>query len=183
MRGMIKVRYKKIMMIVSILLVVLSGGMIGIVIMINTTEYSEINTTEFTATVRGVEIKGEDTHTHYIIYSEEYGDKLNTYNIRRIGDISDFDNLKKGQTVFFRMENIWLNQYEDMTFFPIISIRTEEKEIVSLSDYNSEKEALRFAPTIAGVVVALIFLCLSLYCIFLLKGINIFRRLKNNSKL
>ena len=153
-------------------------GMLGNVIIMNTRNPSEANTTQFTATVRGVEIDGEGIHEHCIIHSEEYGGKLSTYNIRGISDTTDFNSLKNGQFVFFRVENIWLDQIEEMRFFPIISIRTEEEEIVSLSDYNEYMDDLRFAPTIAGIVVALIFLLASIHCILLLKGINVFRRQK-----
>jgi hypothetical protein len=156
---------KKLIVFVLSFSFVLFFGMLGNVIIMNTKEKSsEVNTTEFTATIKSIEIDGEGTNEYCIIFSEEYGNKLSTYNIRKISEISDFNRLESGQTVFFRVENIWLNQFEEMTFIPIVSIRTGEKEIVSLNNYNEYMDDLRLAPTIAGIAVALI-----IYCVLLLK--------------
>ena len=89
--------------------------------------------------------------------------------------------MQRGQTIFFRVEKIWLKQIierEGWPFIHVIAIRTEEDEIVSLDDYNKQRIEGRVAPTIAGSVVVSIFLLLSIHCALLLKGINIFRRLK-----
>jgi hypothetical protein len=174
-----KMKRKRMIVFALVLSLIFFFGLIGnMIIMHNSAKLTEMNTTEFEATVRSIEIYGEGTREYCIIHSEEYGDKLITYSIRGISDISDFDRFKSGQTVFFRVENIWLNQFEELTVFPIVSIRTENEEIVSLSSYCEYRASSLLEPTIAGIVVILIFLMLSIHCVLLLRGINVFRRKK-----
>jgi hypothetical protein len=66
-----------------------------------------------------------------------------------------------------------------MKFIPVLTIRTEKEDIVSLTRYNEYTAPSLSAATIAGIVVALILLLTSIYCILLLKGIHLFRRSKN----
>ena len=81
--------------------------------------------------------------------------------------------------MFFRVENILLRQFEEVVFIPIVSIRTENEEMASLSSYNEYMVSLLLEPTIACIIVILIFFMLSLHCVLLLIGINIFRRKKS----
>jgi len=176
-----KMKRKYLTVIVLIVSMIFFFGSIGNVIIMNKTEkLSVVNTTEFTATVKSVGIAGEGTHEYCIIYSEEYGDKLSTYDIRRITDIGDFSSLKKGETVFFRTNNIWIDKFEEMKFIPVLTIRTEKEDIVSLTRYNEYAAPSLSAATIAGIVVALIFLLTSTYCLLLLKGIHLFRKHKKH---
>ena len=170
---------KRMIVFALVLSLIFFFGTIGNVItMHNASKLTEMNTTEFTATVRSVEIDGEGTREYCIIHSYEYGDKLITYSIREISDISDFTKLESGETVFFRIENIWLSNFEDMIVFPIISIRTEEDEIVSLSSYNEYKVNSLFATMITAMVVGLVSFISSIHCVLLLRGVNVFRRKK-----
>lgn len=170
---------KKLTVFALILSIILLFGNIGNIIMMNITEsHSEKNTTEFVATVMRVEIVGEGTYKRCIIHSEEYGDKLDTYNIRGIVDMSNFTSLNSNQTIYFRTKNSWVNQFEEMSFIPIVSLRTEEKEIVSLSSYNEFMAPSLYSATIAGIVVTTIFLLTSIHCVLLLKGFNVFHRFK-----
>lgn len=175
-----KVIKRKLLIFFSILFLFFFFGMISLIIMMNNSEKpSEKNTTEFTATVIYVEMGGTGAEKYGVIYTEEYSStKLNIFNIKRIGDTNDLQNLQTGQTVFFRINNVWLDQFEEMEFVDIISLRTEEKEIFSLSNYEEYISQQRFAATIVGIVVTLIFLLASIHCAALLKGVNIFRRSK-----
>ncbi|MGI6116051.1 hypothetical protein [Luoshenia tenuis] len=172
---------RKLTVLALVLSLIFFFGTLGNLVIMNTSMPSEANTTELSATVTGIGIKGEGDHKYCAIYSQEYGDKLSTYELRGISDISDFTSLQRGQTIFFRVEKIWLKQIierENWPFIHVIAIRTEEDEIVSLDDYNKQWIEGHVAPTIAGSVVVFIFLLLSIHCALLLKGINIFRRLK-----
>ena len=158
-------------------LIIFFGTLVNVIIM--NIDPSKSNTTEFTATVKSVKIVGEGARDYCVIYSKEYGNKIITDNVREISDISDFTGLKEGQLVFFRVENIWLDQsgkIKEMDFIPIVSIRTAEKEIVSLSDYNEYRDNMRLPPTLAAIVVALIFLFISIRCISRLKEAFLFRK-------
>lgn len=174
-----KIKRTKLTIFVLVMSIILLFGTIGNVIIMNTVEeLSEKNTTEFIATVKKVEIEGEEINKHAIIYTQEYGDKLSTFNIKEIIDIHDLNGLKTGQKIAFRTMNIWINEFEEMNVIPIFSIRTEGNEIASLSSYNEYMAYLLPAPTIAGIAVGSILLFISLHCILLLKGVNIFRRRK-----
>lgn len=160
-------KHKKLTIFLLVLFVILFFGMLGNIVAVgNTTrEFSEATTTEFAATVVSVRVHGE----HVVIYSEEFGGRLSTHQIRNLSDISDFTDLKNGQTVFFRIENIWLEQLEEMLFFPIISIRTEEAEIVSLSSFTEQWADSRTTLRNTAIVFSLIFLSLAVFFAIRLK--------------
>ena len=170
---------RRITIVVLIFLWLFCFGMMGLVFIMNAVEtLSEENTTEFTATVKSVEMKGEGTHEYGIVYSEEYGDKLSTYSIRGIIDISDLKNIKASQIVFFRVQNIWIGQWEEMSFIPIVSLRTEEKELASFRQYNEHTASSLLLATITASVISLILFLVAMHCTLRLKGINVFRRNK-----
>ena len=182
MKGMMKIKRKKLTVVVLIISIIFFFGSIGNVIIMNKIEkLSVVNTTEFAATVKSVGIAGEGTHEYCIVYSEEYGNKLSTYDIRGITDIDDFSSLKKGEKVYFRTNNNWIDNFEEMKFIPVLTVRTEKEDIVSLDRYNEYQASSLSSATIAGIVLALIFLLTSIYCVISLKGINLFHRSQNNT--
>lgn len=149
-----------------VLFVIASFGWITLIIYANIRYISEANTTEFAATVVSVSTERE----HVIIYTEEFGDRLTTFGIRDLYDISDFTNLENGQTVFFRLENIWAERFKELLLpFPIVSLRTEEVEIVSLSSFNEHRANMHTWVTVAGIVFFLFFLLLAIYFALRLK--------------
>lgn len=62
----------------------------------------------------------------------------------------------------------------------VVSLKTEEREIFSLTDYNQYFYESDLPPKITLSVMALILLFLAVHCALLLRGINIFHRRKNN---
>ena len=155
-------------LIISVLFAV---GVFGNTIVINTIGIpSEANTIEIAATVTEVRIAGEGDYEHYIVYTEEYGDKISTYNFRGIADMDDYTSLRSGQRVLFRTMSGWIDDSEQVTFIPIYSMKTESGQvIVSLDDYNEYMSQDRFRASIAGVVASFFLLLVSVYCILLLK--------------
>ena len=132
---------------------------------------SEDNTTEFASTVKSLAVEGNGQYG--IIYVEENeAELIIDFNII---DIDDFNTLQAGQTIIFRVETIWLKHFEAGEFMHIVSLRTEEEEILSLSRYNEKKDN---RPYIMKQLIFLgpLFLLISIHCILLLKGINVFQK-------
>lgn len=138
---------------------------------------SEGNTTELSATIKEVEIKDTSGSEHGSIFTEEYDFEL-LIKFKAAIDTNDFINLQKGQKVWFRVEHIWLDQLEETPFIYTVSIRTEEKEIISLSSYNEFLDHEIFLIRATGVLLGLILLVIIVHFVLLLKGINIFHSLR-----
>lgn len=154
------------------------GSVAGLVVANTVEKLSDRNTTQFMATVKNVEIEGSGDDEYGRIHTEEYGDKLIILNIREIIDMNDYNSLHGGQTVFFRIENIWVDLFKEMSFIHIVSLKTSEKEVVSLNNYNEYLDNQHFLITITSIVLGTFFLLVSVYCILPLKGINIFHKFK-----
>lgn len=170
---------KKITIFILIVSLLFFFGTIGNIIIINTiNKLSEKNTTEFTATITKVVTKGTGNDEYGIIYTQEYDDKLNVYNINEITNKKDFTELQSGQTVYFRIENVWLEKFNEINFIHIVSLRTSEKEIFSLSNYNNLMINQRTSATIAGIIVCILLFLISVYCTLILNGFNIFKKLR-----
>jgi uncharacterized membrane protein YeiB len=174
-----KMKRKKLTVVSLVFsLIFFIGAVTGLIVASTTEKISEKNTTEFTATVTSIKTEGSGTGQFGKIYTEEYGDKLNIFYIKKIVDVDDFSDIQAGQTVFFRIENVWLEQFEEMDFVTIVSLKTAEKEILSLSSYAEYMEHQYFRIRITCIIFIPILLLSSIYCVLLLKGVNVFRRLK-----
>lgn len=71
--------------------------------------------------------------------------------------------LEKDQEIFFRIENIWKEEFEEISFVKIVSLRTLEKDVFSLEDYNQWISSDANIAKIAGIVVAVIFTLIAIY--------------------
>ena len=136
------------------------------------------NTTELMATVIKAETKGTEPNEYGIIYTEEYGEKLKVFNIEKLTDVNDFNSLQTGQTVLFRIENVWLGQFEEMSFINIVSLRTMEREMISLSSYNENADQGYSRMRTTGELLAPMFFLVSVHCVLLLMGVNVFRKFR-----
>ena len=144
--------------------------------------FSYANTTEFMATVTKVKVGEEDNKEFATILTKEYSSELHFTNIRKIVDKNDNINLQnslqKGQEIFFRIDNKWLEALNDDSFVGIISLRTAEEEILTLSEYDEYMKNQINSSFIGIGVSAVLSLLAATHCILLLKGINIFKKLK-----
>ncbi|MCL2195024.1 MAG: hypothetical protein FWB76_03645 [Oscillospiraceae bacterium] len=129
-----------------------------VTIIVGFEEATEENTTELTATVMSVHVIGEEPDRAIVIYSVEHGNRLRApYNT------SDYNHLSNAETVFFRVENIRLEQLERMPIIPRMSIRTEDVEIISLSSVNENNAALHTAAMTTGIIFSSISLLLAIF--------------------
>ncbi len=144
----------------------------------NVETLSEENTTEYAATFISITITdSDDDYECRSIYTKEYGDKLAITYMKGDVNIADIDSLKAGQTIFFRIENVWADQFGEMPSFGILSLRTEEREIFSLSSSAKYQEQQFFRVKMTAVGFIPILLLLSIHCVLLLRGINVFKKL------
>ena len=131
-------------------------------------------TFEFTATVTGVSVEHGVT-----IHTEEYGGAVQFYpNIEKYLNLSEITSLKKGQTITFRLENSQLKRFADVGYGAVVALKTEEKEILSLEEYNQHQHEILLPQRITTLVAAIIFLLLTIYFLLKLSGIKLFRKQK-----
>ena len=167
--------------VLIVFLFFLAGSFTPLVLSLSRERLTEINTTEFTATIENVEIMKAKNGDYCTVYTEEYGDKLAVHNAESIIDINAFKNLRTGQPIFFRIENVWIDQIESMPFIPIAALKTVEKEIMTLDSRNKYDENILLEMTKIGTILGAVFLLIVIHCILLLKGINVFSRVKNRN--
>lgn len=171
---------RKLIIIPLILSLVIFLAMI--VLLISTysiDKLKENDITECMATLTDAEIIGSEDNMYLTIHTEEYGDKLFVSSgiIKKI-DLNDISNLEKGQRISFGVESSMLEELTETGYAAVVCLKTEDKEIFSLSNYNENMHNSMISARATAMVVALIFLLLSVHCILLLKGINIFKRFK-----
>jgi len=154
------------------------GAVAGLIVASTVEKISEKNTTEYTATVINAKTEKSETSEYGEIYTEEYGTKLLVPLSKELVDKDDFTNIQAGQTIFFRIDNVWVEQFEQVDFIYIFSLKTAEKELLSLGSYAEYREHRNFWVRVVDIIVIPIFLLISIHCILLLKGINVFRRQK-----
>ena len=179
MKGLTKMKRKKTTVVFLILSLIVFFGCLANIIVVNAIEIpSEENTTEFSATVKSVEMIEEGAYESWGIYLEEYYGPLTVSTRRGVIDMDDLNSMKPGQIVFFRIENVWLKNFEEQPFHTVVSLRTEDREIASLSDCVERIMDRNNGVTIVGVISMLISLLIFIHCILLFKGINVFHRKK-----
>jgi hypothetical protein len=139
--------------------------MIGVLFTMRTVDKkTETNTTELMGTIAKVENIDTGESLYIEIYTTEY--KCALYISSRVSkaiDKDDINDLKKGQTIFFRVENNNLEDFDTRNFSNIVSLKTTEKEILSLSSYNEYAQNAAFPARITCIVIAFIFGLLAKY--------------------
>lgn len=165
---------KKKLIVIMILCQIFFLGMIGnLIVMHFIDKKTEENTTEFEATISEVDIKNEGEDISIKIDTEEYGSLLYiSPSISEKIDMNSINNLPKGQTIFFRIEDHMIEQFGEVYFCNIVSLRTTETEIISLTSYNTYIHDAAFPTRVAVGVLAGVFLSAFIYCIYRLKKIH-----------
>lgn len=113
-------------------------GIIGIIITLNSIDKLAVkNTTEFNAIVKKIEITEAGENLYINIYTKEPEKTLNiSTSVSRKISRSDIESLQEGEVIVFRIENNMIKRFENNGFGSVVSIKTDEKEILSLDDYN-----------------------------------------------
>lgn len=158
-----KSKVKIVIMIVSMFLFAATVGLI--ISMSKIDKQTENTTTFYTATVSDIDITDTGEKIFAEIHTKEYSTSLQiSTNISKNIKMDDIRDLKNGQTIFFRIENIKVEQMNKAEFINITSLRTDAKDIFSLEEYNKYIHDSAYPTRIASIVMALLFLFISLFC-------------------
>ena len=165
-------------LIPAIIFFILFAAMVGINDEISALDKQTLHTTyEFTATVTDVEVR-QGAELYVTIHTEEFGDALTFYSsATKHLNLEEITALKKGQVITFRIENRWLQRFAEAGLGLIVELKTEEKEILSLTEHNQYQHESVMPPRIACLVIMFGSLALGWY--FLLKPIINLHRKKN----
>ncbi len=163
-----KLNIKIVILVISILFFI---GMIGLMIFMSQIDkQTEDTTTYYAATVTEIWINRIENSIYAEIHTKEYDSALQiSTNITKNINMNDVKDLKNGQKIFFRIENIKSDQMNKVDFINIVSLKTETKDIFSLEDYNRYISNSAYPARIASVAVVLLFLFISLFCFFSIK--------------
>lgn len=166
-----KSKIKIVIMSVSLLFFVATIGLI--ISMSKIDKQTENTTTFYTATVIGVDVTNTGENIFAEIHTKEYNTSLHiSANISKNIRMDDVRNLRNGQTIFFGIENIKVRQMNKVEFVNITSLKTETKDILSLEEYNKCIHNSVYPARIASIVMALLFLSISLFCYLKIKRNN-----------
>lgn len=155
-----KLNTKKVIMIISMFLFIVTSGLI--ITMSKIDKQTEMTTTLYTAKVSRIEIIGTDENMYCEIHTQEYDTTLHisTNIIKNVNE--DFlKTIKEGQMISFRIENAKVEQMNKVRFINIVSLKTDTREVFSLEDYNRYINKALLPTRITGVIFLLIFLTTS----------------------
>lgn len=165
---------KKLTIAIGIISLLMLGGIIANIFIMHTNEsLSETNTTEFSGTVKNVATMGTGNDEYGIICTGEYESRLHIYHINDFINTNDFISLQPGQMIYFRIENTWLDTFGEMNFVHIVSLRTNERDLISLNNYNNLMDKQQLIAIVVSIIAAILFLFIFIYCMLSLKGFNI----------
>lgn len=161
-------RNKVILLILSILLAV---GMTGVLIMIDQIDkQSPDNTSEYTATITYTQISGTGENVYIQIFTNEFTCSLQiSHDIAMQIDHEKISGMKSGDKICFRIESTYAGQLNEVAFVPIVSLATDDAEILSLQTYNRYMAEIVRPAKITGIVAIILLLGLAAYCCFSLR--------------
>lgn len=155
-------RLQSIVLAVSTLLFL---GSIGLHISIDFADnHTKENTTRFSATVDSIQVTNTRNKVYAEIHTKEFCTTLQiSTNITKHISVDDVQRLLPGQSVFFSVQNTKVDHINEVEFIEIVSLETEAKTIFSLQDYNQIIAKAVYPAKVATVVLASVFLLLSLF--------------------
>ena len=137
-------------------------------------------TTEFIATVRYVKINNSMQQAE--IYTDEFDAFLFIApNIGEHINLHDVENLKSGQKICFRIENMYISDMHEAIFLAITELKTDTQDIFTLEKYNEYMYSSANPARITGIVVALISLMTIVICWIKMKKLKSTNGTENGS--
>ncbi len=128
------------------------------------------NTTEYVATVTKISINDMVSDVYAEIFTQEYDNSFFiSSNIAKHINLEDLKNIQSGDKVYVRIENDQVNLFDRVEFISIVSLTAANKQIYSLTNYNDYMTIAAKPARIISIFVALVFLCLAIYCIVILR--------------
>lgn len=140
--------------------------MVGLLIFVSKVDQqTQKTTTSYTASVSSVQITQTGKNSTAEIYTNEYTTSLHISSaIYQNINTDDLKNLQCGQTIFFSIENGYVQQMNKVDFLPITSLKTDTNDILSLEKYNQCMHEAAVPARIVGIIAAVSLLIVSLSC-------------------
>ena len=158
-------------------------GMIGLYIMISAVDQqSEANTVEYTDTVAAVDVTQTENDVHLEIVTESNRRLIVQTSVANHLDRNEIQALQPGEQIFYRIEKIVQQTFEEAGMANIVALRTEDQEFFSLDDYNQYIRGPLGQAKIACLVVAAVFFLVCLYCVLRIKNVTLFSRSKKKEQ-
>lgn len=169
LKKMKKLRSNIVIMFVSLQFLVVTIGLI--VSMSKIDKQTEDTTSLYTATVIGVDVTNTGENIFAEIHTKEYNTSLYiSTNICKNIRMDDVTNLREGQTIYFRIENIKVPQMNKVEFVNITSLKTDMKDILSLEEYNKYIYNSAYSARIVSISMVLFFLSVAIFCCLKIKS-------------
>jgi len=140
------------------------------------------NTTSFTATLVKIEEKQGKQRASLFLTVEEFRPKLVVYNDKMIYNYGYFINLPAGERIVFRVEDTALDYLSESDYVYIVSLSTDEYEIISLDDWNQNRNISDSKIHTTSIISAVITTLISIQCILVLNNTNVFAKIRNFSR-
>ncbi len=150
-------------------------GTVGLFVSINSSHNIKDNdTVEIVCTVESTNITINDDYATVSIFVSEYDGFLYILSsVCKNINLGDIRSIQPGDIIIGQIESDMIGQLnEKKGFCSILALKTEHKEIFSLSDYNQFLANESYPTKTAAIIVALIFLIADIYNIVLLKKEN-----------
>ena len=177
-----KGKKRNIIFVLVLSIMLFAGSVAGLILMSMREAVLPENTTELSATLVETKRKEPGKDGVFVVYTVEYEGELLIADENAIDNRTAFTKLQAGEIVFFRIENVWLNRFEEASSTYIVSLRTEKRDIMSLENYNALAEYQNSRITRTCMVFGPVFLLSAVYRVLLLKGIDVFRRFKRKDE-
>ncbi len=148
-------------LILSVIFSIFFVGVLGVLISMNRLDnQTEDNTAEYKATISSIEITEFSKYHQIKIFTNEYDSYLlTTADISgEYIDVEKIKSLQRDEDIIFRIEKSKVNQFDNVQFINIVSLKTDDKTIFSLNNYNNYMSISSKPAKIAGVVVAMLLL-------------------------
>ena len=161
-------KIKIFLVIYSILFVLAVVNLIKMIVIYSQTENT---TTLYSATVKKspVTSMGGDGIYARIKTEENISEFVLLPYVNEKINIDDVTDLQSGQKIFFRIRNSEVKRMNKADFINIVSLKTEEKDIFSLDEYNVYVRKVACPELIEGLAVALFTSAVSIFCIHLIR--------------
>lgn len=144
-------------------------GMIGLLVsMYSADKQTDKTVTVYSTTVSDVGIIDHEKSFSVYIFSKEFPPLYIAITPDQTACLEDVRALQPGQTIVFSVENYRNEKVNQALFVPIVSLKTEQKDILTLENYNEMTHRTFIPMRISGVVAATVFLLLAVF--FFVKG-------------
>lgn len=143
--------------------------------------FSAEKTQEIPATVEYIHIPSGNNRI-VTVYTEELNCPLLVFcdPLSPSSDADKYSSITKGTKIYFRSENINVSDIDDVSYLNITSLRTDEKVILSLDDYNEHSEHMMNSTRCVVLFFTLTVVVISIVLIKKIRKINRMSRLQLN---